>query len=171
MRFKPRFGLWALTFFSFLLLMGGCGKESEPVSQAPGFSLPTVSGKNVSLKDYSGKVVLLDFWATWCPPCRMSIPELVRLQSEYGDKGLVVLGVALDDPQMLSDADMRQFKAMNKINYPVARFNERIIKDYFGNERLSVPTMFVIDGKGRILKKIVGFSPDALNKSIKAALK
>ena len=82
---------------------------------APDFSLPDLSGKTVSLEQFRGKVVLLDFWATWCPPCRMTIPLLINLQEQYGKKGLIILGVSIDDPRKVKDKDLLYCKKMTKI--------------------------------------------------------
>ncbi|HIC84959.1 MAG TPA: TlpA family protein disulfide reductase, partial [Desulfobacterales bacterium] len=91
-------GLAIVLLVSFFHVGAGCKGEAESGPVAPNFSLSSIEGDRISLKDFRGSIVLIDFWATWCPPCRMSIPELVRLQREYEDEGLVILGVSLDDP-------------------------------------------------------------------------
>ncbi len=163
--------LFLLLLACSLLLYSGCQKEAAAGPMAPEFSLQDLYGKTVSLSSYRGRVVLLDFWATWCPPCRMSIPELVALQEKYRDKGLAVLAVSMDDPQRISNKDLQQFKKMAKINYPVLRYNQKILEDYFARERMAVPTMFIIDGTGKIVEKIPGFLPGALEKSLEPLLK
>jgi len=168
---KSRFRFWLLFPACLVVLYAGCQKEVEAGPMAPEFSLMDLSGKTVSLSDYSGKVVLLDFWATWCPPCRMSIPELVALQEKYRDKGLVILGVSVDDPKGVSNKDLKAFKKMAKINYPVIRYNQKVMEDYFGGERMAIPTMFIIDGTGKVIEKIPGFLPGALEKSLEPLLK
>ncbi len=154
----------ALTFY---LAGNGCKGETESGPVAPSFSLPDIDGKIISLEDFRGSPVLIDFWATWCPPCRMSIPELVRLQEEYREKGLVILGLSMDDPDQAPDSYLRAFKEKYKINYPILRVNRQVILDYFGLETPAIPTMFVVDANGRVVSKIVGFRPRALRDSIR----
>ena len=170
MNFKGTLVNCTLIFFCFLILFAGCQEKVEAGPMAPDFSLPDLSGKNVSLEKYRGKVVLLDFWATWCSPCRMTIPVLINLQEQYRKKGLAILGVSIDDPRRVKDKDLLYYKKMTKINYPILRFNQKVIRDYFSGEQLAVPTMFVIDRNGRIKDKIVGFQPEALEKSLTAAI-
>ena len=171
MYFKDKSKSWILIFFFSILVIVGCQKEVEAGPTAPDFSLKDLSGKTVTLEQYRGKVVLLDFWATWCPPCRMTIPMLIELQDKYREKGLVILGISIDDPQQVADKDLRYFVKMTKINYPVLRFNQKVMKDYFEGERVSVPTMFVVDRNGKIIDMIVGYAPDPLKKSLAAVMK
>jgi len=171
MPLKSHSKLWLLFFISFFILYSGCQKEVAAGPMAPDFSLKDLSGKTVSLSSYRGRVVLLDFWATWCPPCRMSIPELVGLQEKYRDKGLAILGLSVDDPQRVSDKDLKEFKKMAKINYPILRVDQKILEDYFAKQRMAIPTMFIIDGEGKIIEKIPGFLPGALEKSLEPLLK
>jgi cytochrome c biogenesis protein CcmG, thiol:disulfide interchange protein DsbE len=157
--------------FTFFLLFSGCEKSVEAGPVAPDFSLPDISGQTVSLEQYRGSVVLLDFWATWCGPCRMTIPLLTRLHNEYKDQGLVILGVSVDDPRAVKDKDLLYYKKMSRIDYPLLRFDQKIMEDYFSGEQVAIPTMFVIDRNGRIRDKIVGFQPEALEKSLAAIVK
>ncbi len=155
--------LGLVTGFTFYL---GCQKEVEAWPLAPDFTLTNLSGQKKTLSDYRGKVVIVDFWATWCPPCRMTIPVLIRLQEKYGEKGLVILGISLDDPQQFPDKYITAFKEKYKINYLILRYNAKVMGDYFGTETPAIPTMFVVDRKGRIRDKIVGYQPDALEKAL-----
>ena len=100
----------------------------------------------------------------------MSIPEMVKLQEKFGEKGLVILGISMDDPQMVTDEQLRVFKEKVGINYSVLRVNRQVLQDYFGNEQISIPTMFVIDRDGKIRDKLVGFRPGALEKSVSEIL-
>ena len=170
MYFKDKSKSWILVFFCLFMVIVGCQKEVEAGPTAPDFSLKDLSGQTVTLEQYRGKVVLLDFWATWCPPCRMTIPLLIELQEKYRDDGLVILGISIDDPQQITDKDLRYFIKMSKINYPVLRFNQNVMKDYFEGERVSVPTMFVVDRNGKIRDMIVGYAPDPLKKSLAAVM-
>ena len=171
MYFKNKSKSWILFFFCLFMVIVGCQKEVEARPTAPDFSLKDLSGQTVTLEQYRGKVVLLDFWATWCPPCRMTIPMLIKLQDKYRDDGLVILGISIDDPQQITDKDLRYFIKMNKINYPVLRYNQKVMKDYFEGERVSIPTMFVVDRNGKIRDMIVGYAPDPLKKSLAAVMK
>jgi len=159
-----------IAFFSLLLLLFACGKEADNAPLAPDFTLPDLSGQTRTLSDYRDRMVILDFWATWCPPCRMSIPELVELQKTYQDKGLVVLGISLDDPALKTEY-LEAFKEKFKINYTILRFNMKVMGDYFPSQNPAVPTMFVIDREGRVRKKLVGFRPGALKESVEEYFK
>jgi thiol-disulfide isomerase/thioredoxin len=116
---------------------------------APDFKLTTLDGKPVTLADSHGKVILLNFWATWCGPCRAEIPDLIELQNKYKDK-LQILGLVVDD-----DADaIKEFVEKVGINYPVAIASDDIRFEYGGIAAL--PTSFVLDSKGRIVQKHEG---------------
>lgn len=156
--------------FLGLIMMAACQNKGTPSQVAPDFSLDDINGRTASLSEYRGQVVILDFWATWCPPCRMSIPELVRLQDKYREKGLVILGVSLDDPMQFTNEYIRAFKNKFNVNYRVLRFNMQIVKDYFGYEAPAIPTLFVIDREGKIRDKIVGFVPNAAEKALAGLL-
>ena len=171
MYFKDKSKSWILICFCLFLVIVGCQKDVEAGPTAPDFSLTTLAGQTVTLEQYRGKVVLLDFWATWCPPCRMTIPLLIKLQEKYRDEGLVILGISIDDPRQISDKDLRYFKKMTKINYLVMRSNQKVLHDYFAGDSLSVPTMFVVDRNGKVRDKIVGYAPDPLEKSLAAVMK
>ena len=99
-------------------------------------------------------------------PCRVSIPELGKLHEKYRDKGLVVLGISMDDPGQFTNEYLRAFKEKFGINYKILRYNTTVLRDYFGEGRIAIPTMFLIDRKGRIREKIVGFRPNVLKKSL-----
>jgi len=123
---------------------------------APEFALQDLDGKTVHIADFSGKVVILDFWATWCPPCRKEIPDFVAMQSKYGDKGLTIVGLSVDAG---GAHDVRTYAQDNKINfnYPVLIANEQTANAYGGV--VGIPTTFVIDRKGKIVKRFVGYTP------------
>jgi len=127
-------------------------KVVNPVDdKAPDFSLKSVDGKTIKLSDYKGKIVILDFWATWCQPCRKGIPDLVLIQKKYKDD-VVIIGISVDADK--TKKDVPGFVKDYKINYPVVYFTEKVVKDYGGIE--SIPTAFVIDKKGNIVDKYVG---------------
>jgi len=129
----------------------------ETTDKAPDFTLVNVDGKNVSLSDYQGKVIIVDFWATWCPPCRKGIPDLIELQKEYKDK-LAVIGISLDREN--TKAGVPDFVNTMGINYPVVYFNDKVINDYGGIN--AIPTTFIIDKNGNIIKKYVGLYPKSV---------
>src|SRR5579864_7294463 len=122
-------------------------KNPEP---APPILLHDISGKIVSTADFKGKVVILNFWATWCPPCREEIPELVQLQAKYKDK-LLVVGASEDDdgPQKV-----QQFAQQHGMNYPIVMATKELIDNYGGVPAL--PTSFLIDPQGRVMMKHTG---------------
>ncbi len=113
---------------------------------APDWSLKDLDGKMVKLADFKGKVVILNFWATWCPPCRAEIPDFVSLQKEYATKGLAIVGVSLDQngPNVV-----KSFVKKFGINYPVVMGSAEAAAAYGGIE--VVPTTFVIDRAGQVV--------------------
>ncbi|MGH9396562.1 MAG: TlpA family protein disulfide reductase [Terriglobia bacterium] len=132
---------------------------------APALSVTDLQGQNISLNDYRGKVVILDFWATWCGPCRMEIPGFVQLQQKYGPEGLQIIGISMDTgPQ-----PVREFYTQFKMNYPVAMGNEKLGELYGGI--IGLPTTFVIGRDGRIYDKIPGaVEPGLFETEIRALL-
>jgi peroxiredoxin len=134
---------------SFGLTTFATNPESGQV--APAWELKDLDGKAVKLADFKGKVVLLNFWATWCPPCRAEIPDLVSLQQQYSPQGLVVIGVALDEG---GAARVRPFVKKFGIEYPVVIGNQKIAQAYGGID--AVPTTFVIDRKGTVVAEQKG---------------
>jgi thiol-disulfide isomerase/thioredoxin len=117
---------------------------------APDFTLPQLSGPPLKLSDYHGKIVLLDFWATWCEPCRAEIPHFVELQNKYGNQGLQIIGVSMDDSPDPVPAFYKQFK----MNYPVVMGNAQIGEQYGGI--LGLPIAFLLDRQGQIRFKHMG---------------
>jgi peroxiredoxin len=118
---------------------------------APDFALINLSGKTVRLSDFKGKIVLLDFWATWCPPCREEIRDFVQLQKQYSGKGFTVLGVALDDS---GAAVVKPLAQKLGVNYPLLIGNTPVADKYGGIQAL--PTAFLIGRDGKILNSFVG---------------
>lgn len=155
-----------IVLFIILLFIFGCQNGGGGDVSAPNFSLSDLSGRQITLQQYRGKVVILDFWATWCMPCRVSIPELGKLHEKYQDKGLVVLGISVDNHEQFSNEYLRKFREEFGINYKILRYNIKVIQDYFGKGNISIPTMFLIDRKGRISEKIVGYRPEILKNSL-----
>lgn len=123
--------------------------------KAPNFTLTDLNGKPVSLSDYSGKAVILDFWATWCPPCVKGVPEFVELYEAHKEKGLVVLGVALDDAPEL----VKEFAAEKKVPYPIlhgdAQSLSQVVQAYGSFQY--IPTTFLIAPDGEIVQRFEGY--------------
>jgi len=126
------------------------GEERRP---APDFSLRDLDGREVSLSQMRGKVVILNFWATWCPPCRQEIPDFVDLQKQYGAQGLQIVGVSMDQE---GASVVRPFVQQNHINYTMLVDGQKIAGLYGGIQ--GIPTTFILDRQGRIAKKAVGFT-------------
>jgi len=120
-------------------------------TRAPQFELRDVNGRIVRLRDYQGKVVLINFWATWCPPCRAEMPDLVRLQREYGRKGLRIIGITYP-PEKLDR--VRGFARSLKVNYPIILGTSQLKARFSSDETL--PLTIVIDRNGYISNIIVG---------------
>jgi thiol-disulfide isomerase/thioredoxin len=117
---------------------------------APPISLTDIAGKKLDLADFKGKVVVLDFWATWCGPCRIEIPGLIEMQSKYAGQGFSVIGISFDDEA----EPVVQFYKDFKMNYPVAVGNQRIGELYGGV--FGLPTTFLIGRDGRIYARHIG---------------
>lgn len=154
-----------------LISLQTCTSKGVVGAPAPDFSLEDTAGRIVSLKEFSGKYVLIDFWATWCPPCLMSIPELADLHRKYREKGLVVLGISLDDPQSVDRQTLSMFKTQHGMEYQILRGNDQVVRQYAGNNGMAIPTMFFVDRNGTIVEKLVGFAPGRVENSIRKLLK
>ena len=120
-------------------------------AKAPQFDLKDINGRTVRLREYQGKVVMINFWATWCPPCRAEMPDLVRLQREYGKKGLQVIGITYP-PEKLDR--VRRFARSLKVNYPIILGTSQL-KDRFSSDE-NLPLTIVIDRNGKVSDIIVG---------------
>jgi peroxiredoxin len=143
------------------ILSGPASLYAAPRSgqAAPNFKVSTTSGQQVSLENYRGHVLVLDFFATWCQPCRASIPHLVEMNRKYGKQGLQVLGMSADED---GEKDVKAYADKNRITYPVALAGESTLAD-FGVR--SVPVMFVIDKKGRVAEVFRGFTDEVASSS------
>lgn len=133
---------------------------------APDFSLESLDGKNTRLSDFRGKAVLLNFWATWCGPCKIEMPWFVELQNQYASQGLQIVGVAMDDA---SKEDIAKFAKDMGVNYPILIGEEAVGDEYGGVPAL--PESFIIGRDGKIVDKILGLRGKAeIEDSIKKAL-
>ena len=165
---------------SLLLIIGfciGCSREPPEISKkkgteggkwgdAPDFTLPQMGGGSFTLSSLSGKVVILDFWATWCGPCRVEIPDFISLQEDYGDRGLEVVGISLDRDK---EAVVGPFVEKMGMNYTIV-FGDRDVTQRYGGIR-GIPTTFLLDRSGNIVKKWVGVtSKETFENEIKKLL-
>ncbi len=133
---------------------------------APDFSLAALDGKNIRLSDLRGKAVLLNFWATWCGPCKIEMPWFVDLQNQYGAQGLQIVGVAMDDA---SKEDIGKFAKTMGVNYPILIGTEAVGDQYGGVPAL--PETFVIGRDGKLVDKIIGLKGKSeIEEDIKKAL-
>jgi thiol-disulfide isomerase/thioredoxin len=142
---------------------------------APDVTLKDLDGKDVSIAQYKGKVVLVNFWATWCEPCRFEIPWLIEMQQKYGAKGFTVLGIAMDDEGRSVVAPWVQKERFDvngtksQMNYPIVIGNEAA-GDKFGG-LLGFPTSVLISRDGKQIKRITGLiSKDEISQTIEAQL-
>jgi len=150
----------AIAVALFALFLGACGvshpakptvKNEKDRKTAPDFTLKDSTGATVKLSQLRGQVVLLNFWATWCPPCKVEIPWFISFQKQYKDRNFAVLGVSLDEDGWKS---VTPFVADEKINYRIVLGSEEMSQIYGGVDAL--PTTFIIDREGRIAATHVG---------------
>jgi thiol-disulfide isomerase/thioredoxin len=120
-------------------------------SPAPDFELPALDGKNLKLSDLRGKAVLLNFWATYCGPCKVEMPWFVELQKEYGEQGFQIVGVAMDDA---STEDIAKFAKQMGVNYPILIGKDSVGESYGGVSVL--PTTFFVDRDGKLIAREFG---------------
>jgi peroxiredoxin len=131
---------------------------------APNFNIVTTSGQPVTLENYRGYVLVMDFFATWCQPCRKSIPHLVEMNRKYGKQGLQVLGMSADED---GERLVKAFADEHRITYPIALAGESTLVDYGVR---SVPVMFIVDKKGRVAEVFRGFT-DEVGRSTEQLIK
>ena len=146
--------LKTLSTVSVLLALSlmSCAKRNRS-SSAPEFALKDANGQTAHLSDYKGKVVLLDFWATWCGPCKIEIPWFMDFERQFKDRGFAVVGVSMDEDGWNA---VKPFLMRMQINYRVLLGNDQIGNLYGGMDAL--PTTFLIDRQGNIVSKHIGVS-------------
>lgn len=177
--------LAALGLAALLGLAGGCGERRQDTAEAPiaggpaatsaaevpagaelDFSLTALDGRTFRLSELRGQVVILDFWATWCGPCRMALPHLQDIHDRFGDKGVTIVAVAMDDG---GERVVRPFVAKQGLRFPVVLPDDKVVKD-FGPVR-GLPTTVLIGPDGKIHRRYLGYQPPATLLKEIAALK
>ena len=161
----------AITGVLVVLLLTHAACSRDPFEQqkpavgetAPVISVADLSGKMLRLADYRGKVVLVNFWASWCPPCKDEMPGFQKVYLQYEDKGFAVIGVAINE---ITPADI---KALGLL-FPIVMANDRVKRDY--GDIANPPASFLVGRDGRIIKKVKGvYSEEELRKDVQQALK
>ena len=152
----------SLVLFSLLLIAPAFAELTGP---APEFTLKGLDGQEVTLASFKDKIVIIDFWATFCPPCRAEIPGFIEIANAYKDKGVVVIGISTDKEM----DKIRSFVEKNNVTYTILQANEDVLKAY-GNIQ-AIPTTFILDRNHTIVKSHVGFAEkNVFEDEIKALL-
>ncbi|HET8647080.1 MAG TPA: TlpA disulfide reductase family protein [Vicinamibacteria bacterium] len=153
-----------------LAALGGCKAPTNAAAArpAPAFELPDLKGGKATLDTFKGKVVVVDFWATWCGPCIEEMPHYAEFWSKNRGRGVEVVGIVVDSGE---PSDIEDFVREHRIPYRQLLGNDAVVDAFGANQGL--PTTFVIDGKGTIVRKMVGSSPgkfEKLQRDVDAAL-
>ena len=133
---------------------------SDPGSQVapPDYDVPTIDGRTIKLSDYRGKVLVMDFWATWCPPCRQETPQLARIAREHQARGVEVIGMHIDDRGRSTPEAIRKFINDYGINYTVGMATDDMFTAYLGTEDDVIPQTLVFDRRGRVVLHLSSYS-------------
>jgi len=148
----------------------------EAKNTLPDFTIPTIDGRTIKLSDYRGKVLVVDFWATWCPPCRDETPHLVRIARENGPRGVEVVGLHIDDKGKSSQDQIKEFAKTYRIPYTVGLASDDMFIAYLGREEDTIPQTLVFGRDGKLVAHFIGYSKsdsraldDAVNRAIGGA--
>lgn len=144
--------LLALTLVSALAIQA-LRAEPVPPTPAPSWTLKDVNGQDISSAQFAGKVMVVDFWATWCGPCRVEIPGYIALQKKYGKDRLAIIGVSVDQgPEVV-----KKFIQANGVDYQIVMADDEVVQAFGGEEGINaIPTTFIIDREGRIRDRKLG---------------
>lgn len=155
-----------IILLSTLLLLLATAGHSQSIQPSPPLVLKDIQGRTVRLSSYKGKVVLLNFWATWCPPCRAEMPDLITMQRQYRSQGLQVIGITYPPERI---GEVRQFTRQLRVNYPIALGTKATKALFDASETL--PVTIVIDRQGNIRERIEGILlPEEFEQKIKPLL-
>ena len=124
----------------------------EPARTAPAFAVRSVEGKALKLSDFKGRPVVIDFWATWCKPCRAAMPHLEVVQKRYETNGLVIMGLSVDEEE---PAAVKKYVQQLGVSFRIAMADEKVL-DLYGPVR-SIPTTFFINRQGEVVRRVVGY--------------
>lgn len=150
---------WIASTATALMIGAAVATAEAGDMSAPAFTVKTVEGKTLKLSDLRNKPVILDFWATWCGPCRASMPDLNDMQARYASKGLTVIGMSVDET---GPAPVKRFAAQLGTRFTIAMANDEVL-DAYGPIR-SIPTTFFINRKGEIVRRVIGrIDPETMN--------
>lgn len=150
---------WIASTATALLIGAAVATAEAGDMAAPAFTVKTVEGKTLKLSDLRNKPVIVDFWATWCGPCRASMPDLNDMQARYGAKGLTVIGMSVDET---GPAPVKRYANQLGVRFTIAMANDDVL-DAYGPIR-SIPTTFFINRKGEIVRRVIGrIDPETMN--------
>lgn len=141
-----------------MLELPGTQVSTSSARMPPDFEIKTIDGRSIRLSDYRGKVVVLDFWATWCPPCREGTPQLVRIANEKRDRGVEVIGLHIDDRGRSSPGAIRKFAEQFNVSYTIGLATDDMFTSYLGTADDTIPQSLVFDRSGKAIAHFVGYS-------------
>lgn len=142
----------AIVVSIFLLFITCAKQKTQGNTKAPDFTLKTLEGEDFHLYDYLGNVMIIDFWDTWCPPCRAEIPHFIELYSKYADEGFLMIGIAFGRE---GKDKVKSFAQEQGINYPLVIADQKVVNSYGGIT--AIPTTFIVDKEGKIVEKVIGY--------------
>jgi thiol-disulfide isomerase/thioredoxin len=164
---KPLFFIALVLTVALVLRHFSSPSNENELSSTPLYTanLPDVSGKAQNLGQYKGKIIIVNFWATWCPPCKEEMPELIALQQSFKDKNVIVLGIAIDEPRLVAE-----YLKIAPVNYPIVASEAEgsLLGEQLGNDKGVLPYTVIINADGKVVNTHFG----RINKTIlEAAIK
>ena len=148
-------------------------RTAEAAKAPPDYLVQGIDGSTFRLSQFQGRVVVMDFWATWCGPCQMETPELVKIAQEYGPRGVAVIGLHIDDQGRSSLDQIKSFVKQYGVPYTVGLATNDMFEQYLGTQDDTIPQTLVFGRDGKVIKHLVGFGPAhpaALESAVKQAL-